>query len=198
MKSLSLAVAALAITGALAVVRGPWRSEAAPAAADAAFTTFPRPDAPHDVVPAADGGALSERRMARLAADCAAQLHEKAKRQPDNARLLEQAAAHYRACLSHEPTVADAGALFADARRDLEQIETALARLTSREPPRPAPVTAPAEKPAERLPLEADKDEEPAPAPPPEPAPAAKAPAKSGEPLMFGPDGTLFRRQRQD
>ena len=196
MKSLSLAVAALAVTGALAVVRGPWRSEAAPPAADAAFTTSPRPEAPPDVVPAAGGDALGERRMARLASDCAAQLYEKARRQPDNARLLEQAAAHYRACLSHEPTVADAGALFADARRDLEQIDKALARLKARPTAKPAPVTAPA--PAERLPVEADRDEEPAPPPAREPAPAAKAPARSGELQMFGPDGTLFRRQRQD
>jgi hypothetical protein len=148
-----------------------------------------------------DGG--GEKLMARLAADCASHLYEKAKKHPDNVRLLEQAAAHYRACLSHEPTVEDAGALFADARKALEQIEKLLARAKTREADkRPAVTPAPkgAEKPAETKPADrpnvaVKKEEKSAPAPAPAPAPIPKAKEKE-EALEFGPDGTLFRRQK--
>lgn len=142
----------------------------------------------------------SEKLMARLAADCASHLYERAKKQPDNVRLLEQAAAHYRACLSHEPTVEGAGSLFTDARKDLEQIEKLLAtRAKGREEPKrvttPSPKAAdkPAEKqkPADKTAVAAKKEEKPA----PRPAPVEKAKEKE-ERLQFGPDGVIFRKQR--
>jgi hypothetical protein len=192
MKYLTIAVVFLGITGTLISLRGlAWQ----PVGAQYARTDN-EPDAaalPAIDGPAGEGAALAvtlakgedkkstsdEKLMARLAAECASHLFDKSKNQPDNVRLLEQAAAHYRACLSHEHTVDDA-ALFADARKNLEQIDKLLAVAKSR------PTQQPPAKIAEKA--KAEKHDKPAPAP--------VVQTKKQEPLMFGPDGVIFRKER--
>jgi hypothetical protein len=184
MKYLTLAAVLLGITAALATFRSLSYHSADAARspepilrserAGRASLERPRPEgAALDFVPAEGGDDSKEKQFARQAADCARHLYEKAKKQPDNVRLLRQAAAHYRACLSHEPTAGEVGSLFVEARRNLEQIEKMLARVSKR----------PAPKAAEKLPA-AVLEEEPVARPREEPG------------LMFGPDGTVYRKVR--
>jgi hypothetical protein len=203
MKYLTLAVAFLAITAALLSLRGlGWHPAGAqyvktddePDCAVAHVTDKGDEGAALDVV-FANGGerkdAGSEKVFARLAADCAAHLFEKAKKQPDNVRLLEQAAAHYRACLSHEGTV-EAGGLFADARKNLRQIEALLASAKSREAaPKADLVRTPASQAVEQAFAALAK----APAPRPQPAPFSKKQDEEELP-GFGPDGVTFSKER--
>lgn len=195
MKYLTIAVVFLGITGTMYSLRGlAWH----PAGAQFVRTDN-EPDAALPAIdgPSGEGAALAvtlakgedrkptsdEKLMARLAAECASHLFEKSKSQPDNVRLLGQAAAHYRACLSHEGTVDDA-ALFADARKNLEQIDKLLAAAKSR--PAPQHPTKVAEK---------AKDEAKTTV---KPAPAPVETKKKDEPLTFGPDGVQFRKERAD
>jgi hypothetical protein len=120
--------------------------------------------------------------LARIAAECGNHLFEKARLAPDNPHLLNQAAQHYRACLSHEPTCPAAAALFREVRDRLDQVE----RLkTQREGERGSAVKpkAPVEKPA-------------VPSKPAEVAPPAveKPAGEKDDATMVGPDGVIYRR----
>jgi hypothetical protein len=78
--------------------------------------------------------------LARVAHDCAVCLLEKSRRNPGEPRLLEQAAQHLRACLSHEPAGGQIDPLFREARQQLQQVEKQLARGN-----KPAPDATPKE-----------------------------------------------------
>jgi hypothetical protein len=145
----------------------------------------PRPPAPRPVAKKEQADLLScaleqkagdgtDLLLARIANESGTFLLSKA---AGDARRLRQAAAHFRACLAHEPT-AGAGTLFADARRNLEQAERLLAAANR---PAPAPV-APA----------APERKAAAVSPPPAPAAAVRP-----EPVMVGPDGVIYRRAEE-
>jgi hypothetical protein len=194
MKHLCVAVALVAASGAALAFRGAlWYAAAARAPEEAraggeARPTRERQPAPEAaslaVVPA--GGekdaAGTDALLARLAAECGDHLLERARQQPDNPHLLNQAAQHYRACLDHEPTCRDA-ALFAGVRGKLEQVERLQARLAAKA--RPAPALRPAPPaPAEEKPAAVPEGDSPPPAP-------VKVSAAG---RMVGPDGVTFRR----
>jgi hypothetical protein len=119
--------------------------------------------------------------LARIAAECGNHLFEKAVRSPENTRLANQAALHYRACLAHEPTARDAGNLFRDVRARLEQLDRLQAR---RDRPAAEPKAAVKPPQSESKPVVQEK-----------PAPEQPA-AEKDEPLMVGPDGVTYRRNR--
>src|SRR5262249_28279977 len=101
-----------------------------------------------------------------------------AERSPGDARLLNQAAHHYRACLSHAPSAGDADPVFAGARRNLQRVERLLAEARpSEKPPAPARAKLAAEPPA----VSAKPNPE-----------ATRAPAPAGR-KMAGPDGVIYR-----
>jgi hypothetical protein len=116
--------------------------------------------------------------LARLAHDSGAYLLARAQADPGNTRLLQQAAAHFRACLTHEGA-GNAGTLFTDARSKLELSERLLA----------AARRAPANKSAEQPKVVASPA--PAPAPAPLPVPPA-APRPTGQ--TVGPEGIIYER----
>jgi hypothetical protein len=133
-----------------------------------------------------DGKESEDLVFARRAAEAGNQLLDKARRQPDNRRLLGQAAAHYRASLTHEPDAGKAGSLFADVRRKLAEVEALLAR--------PAKPAAPAAAPLHSPRAEA----EPAtPVAPRAPIVAAPVTTKAEESRMVGPDGVTIERIRR-
>jgi hypothetical protein len=122
----------------------------------------------------ADGDG-AELLVARMAYDCGNFLLGRARQAPGSAHTLRQAAQHFRACLSHEGSVRDAGSLFADARRNLEVAERLLAE-GNRLPARVA----------EQLPAPTPKVEA-------GPAPEAGPPAPGSRvPKMVGPDGVIY------
>lgn len=183
MRAFTVFVVLVGLTGAVVALRGAFVP-----AVDAARDTVAKRKAHQpgiDVKPPPEGAALpvvpvsddTQTRLARLAAEAGRELLELARKQPDNPRLLEQAAAHFRACLSHESDATDAS-LFREARSRLAQIEKQLAT-----PPAPlAPHT-------EELPPPLRE----APTPP---VAAAPTPTTNDEPLMVTPEGVPIRRQR--
>jgi hypothetical protein len=196
MKKLPVLVVLAAVTAAVVVFRGSfWRPvEAArqPEQADRALgigrpalDRKPAPEGASLAVVLAGAGETKDssgtsRLFASLAAECGNALLEKARKEPDNPHLLAQAAAHYRACLAHEPTTRSSAALFAEVRKKLEQVERLQAR--RRATPRPAPsplveetISAPTVEETQR----------------PQTAAAKK---DSGETGQVGPDGVPFRR----
>ena len=118
----------------------------------------------------------------RIAADCGNLLYEKALRSPDNPHLLNQAAQHYRACLSHEPTCRNAEALFRDARARLGQIERMAAQ---REGARSGggERKSPAEKDVEGGTPRIEAT-----------TPVEKPSVEKDEQKMVGPDGVIYKR----
>ena len=121
-------------------------------------------------------GAGGDLVFARIAAECGHHLLEKSRREPDNPRLLRQAAGHLRACLSHETPASSGEPLFVNARRAVEEIERLLKRHEQPQAREKAPAA-------------------PAPAKPEAAPPAAKE-ESAGEPIMVGPDGVSFRREK--
>ena len=123
----------------------------------------------------------SDREFARVAVATGDHLLDRARQSPNDPHLLRQAAAHYRAALTHEPTVRDAD-LFAAVRAKLTGIDREIALLD-----RPG-VAKPT------LPLATVK----APAPvvkPKTPAPVTTPRvAVRPERIMVGPDGVEIRR----
>ncbi len=194
MKQLGIVVVVAALGGALFAFRGAfWQPAGAAGGRESAArldrasgTDRPAPRAAlAGVVPAGGeglDGSASGALLARLAAECGNHLFARLDKEPDNPHLLNQAAAHYRACLAHEPTTRD-DALFAAVRKKLQQVERLQARLRADQAP--APKSAPAKRVETR------------PAPPPSPPEeAAPAPAKKAgeESRMVGPDGVSYRR----
>jgi hypothetical protein len=207
MKYLTITVAFLAITGALISLRGlGWHPAGAqyvktddePDGAVARVTDKSGDEAAALDVVFADAGerkdVSGDKLFARLAADCASHLYEKAKKQPGNVRLLEQAAAHYRACLSHEGTVEDPANLFADARKNLQQIEGLLASAKSREAaPKVALARTPASLTASQVAEQVNAVLAKLPASQP---PSAASKKQDEEEQGFGPDGVTFSKER--
>ena len=122
----------------------------------------------------------SDREFAGVAAATGDRLLDRARQSPDNPHLLRQAAAHYRAALTHEPTVRDAADLFADVRVKLIKLDREIARLD--QPGVARPTVSPT---IVKAPLV--KRETPAPVVAP---PVAVRP----EAIMVGPDGVEIRR----
>ena len=128
----------------------------------------------------------SDREFARMAADTGDRLLNRARQSPYNPHLLRQAAAHYRAALTHEPTVRDAGDLFVMVRVKLIRLDLEIARLdrpgvakpTTRASVPPAIVKTPSAVVKPKL-----------------PAPFVSLPViAKPEATMFGPDGVEIRR----
>jgi hypothetical protein len=133
--------------------------------------------------------------LARIANECGSFLLQKAS--PADPRLLKQAAAHFRACLSHETSAGGAAPVFADARRKLEQAERLLAqanRPARVERPAPAPVARPAPTAAAPAAEKKTAAVPPPPAPRKEPTPPAPRATARPEAVMVGPDGVIYRR----
>ncbi len=121
----------------------------------------------------------TDREFARGAAATGDRLMDRAKQSPDNPHLLRQAAAHYRAALTHEPTVRDAGELFSTVRVKLTRLDREIALLNRPGVAKPTPRTifeTPVVKPIPSAPVVI-------------PPVAAKA-----EGIMVGPDGVEIRR----
>ena len=134
------------------------------------------------LVPAGSADETSDKEFARVAAVTGDRLLDRARQSPDNPHLLRQAAAHDRAALAHEPTVSDAGELFAAVSQKLTRLDREIARLG-----KPG-VTKPASK--TTLSPAIVK----APAPMRKPETAAPIVAPTPEAIMVGPDGVEIRR----
>ena len=133
------------------------------------------------MVPAGTGSTdeKTDREFARGAASTGDRLMDRAKQSPDNPHLLRQAAAHYRAALTHEPTVRDAGDLFSTVRVKLTRLDREINLLN-----RPG-VTKPALQTIVKAPV----------VKPITPAPVVIPPvAAKAEGIMVGPDGVEIRR----
>jgi hypothetical protein len=112
--------------------------------------------------------------LARIAYDSGSYLLKRARATPGSARLLQQAAQHFRACLSHEDDAPENAILFGEARHDLAVAERLLAE--AQRPAAPAPVRA-------------------APQPAPEPPPALPVTVPRQAEKMVGPDGVIYQRE---
>jgi hypothetical protein len=118
--------------------------------------------------------------LARIAAECGDYLLVKARNQPDGLQLLAQASAHYRACLSHESSAVNAGALFDSVRTRLGEVER---RQRAASTPK-APATA----------VQQPVDEKPHVGPPLQKKAPTTPTFRNDEAKMVGPDGVQFRR----
>src|SRR5262245_14600400 len=124
--------------GLPALARASWRpGPGTPAAAGAPAEPAPFAAAPG---PGSDAGDLL---LARIARDCGDHLLARAGSAPGDARLLNQAAHHYRACLAHAPSAGEGDPLFAGARRSLARVEGLLAEARPAAK-RPVPAEPPA------------------------------------------------------
>ena len=133
------------------------------------------------MVPVATGSTdeKTDREFARGAAATGDRLMDRARQSPDNPHLLRQAAAHYRAALTHEPTVRDAGDLFSTVRVKLTRLDREIDLIDRPGLAKPTPQTT----------VEAPVVKPMTPAPVVIPPVAAKA-----EGIMVGPDGVEIRR----
>lgn len=192
-----------ALYGPAEAARSP---EAATAGVKAARITQPVPadrdrgklegDAINTLLAAGTSGATSDGSgllLARTAANCGDFLRDKAKRQAGNKLLLRQAAAHYRACLTHEKT-AHSTSLFRETRQKLADIERQLNTRPTPVVKRPtgseakaALVTA-TPAPAVKTNQQAKPQPHPITTPP-------RSPQKTEE-ISVGPDGVIYKREK--
>jgi hypothetical protein len=137
----------------------------------------------------------AETLLARLAAQSGMYLLDQARKHPNRPALLRQAAAHLRACLSHEETLTESTALFQEVRKKLAEVESLL-QASKSAPVVPHPKAGPGPVPAPSKP-----EKTPVVPPASESQPAEKEAAKEPAPtpdapksLEVGPDGIIYKK----